>query len=223
MPTPFDYFLSDENMEMLRKLLKDVIDLFEANDITYWASGGTLLGAVRHLGQIPHDDDVDLDCLTKDYDKIVSLEEEYKKLGYLLYLGKNKYDTLKIYIPNKWCMAEDKEDPDFKRLVGTPTLDIFFMSKNNTNRYCYHNLKVRTDWSKCYYDEDQLFPLEDCSFNNYTIKIPRDPYPYLSRVYPDWQNFVVIDVRNDNNPLDKGVKVKFKIKQLRPLILGDCD
>ena len=41
-------------------MLKMLIKLFEAEGLTYFAIGGTALGAVRHQGFIPWDDDIDL-------------------------------------------------------------------------------------------------------------------------------------------------------------------
>ena len=42
------------------ELLRLFIDVCENNNLTYYALGGTLLGAVRHKGFIPWDDDIDL-------------------------------------------------------------------------------------------------------------------------------------------------------------------
>lgn len=47
-----------------------LLEYLKKNDIPYWASGGTFLGAIRCKGIIKWDDDLDLCVLYQDRDKL---------------------------------------------------------------------------------------------------------------------------------------------------------
>src|SRR4029079_12565331 len=57
---------------MLR-MLKIFHFLCARHDIEYFLSGGTLLGAIRHQGFIPWDDDLDVGMTRENYEKFVQL------------------------------------------------------------------------------------------------------------------------------------------------------
>ncbi len=61
------------------ELLKAFIKICEKYNLRYYIGGGTMLGAIRHKGFIPWDDDVDIDMPRKDYQKFLELADDILK------------------------------------------------------------------------------------------------------------------------------------------------
>lgn len=98
--------LRQAQLVMLR-IIKVVHNICRRHGITYWLDGGTALGAVRHKGFIPWDDDVDLCMLRDDYNTFIAVAEKElpgdlflqvsgKDLDYYLHWAKirDKYSTI---------------------------------------------------------------------------------------------------------------------------------
>lgn len=85
-----------DQQEVLHKLQAEELDvllaiaeLCERNDITWFLISGTALGAARHQGFIPWDDDIDIGMLREDYDRFLELAPDGLPTGYSLHTAEN--------------------------------------------------------------------------------------------------------------------------------------
>ncbi len=69
----------NKHQKKLFDLLLTTDRIFRENDIRYYLSGGGALGAVRHRGFLPWDDDVDLYLFREDYEKVMALRDKLEE------------------------------------------------------------------------------------------------------------------------------------------------
>ncbi len=86
--------------EEVRKVQLEILDVVtefcDEHGIKYWLDSGTLIGAVRHKGYIPWDDDIDLGMLRPDYDKFRESFNQ-KNSRYYFACGENSRDFFAAY------------------------------------------------------------------------------------------------------------------------------
>lgn len=79
---------SQEELKRIQQVeleaLKVLIDICDKLDIQYFLSGGSVLGAVRHGGFIPWDDDIDVGMIRADYDRFLAEAPAYLPDKYFL-------------------------------------------------------------------------------------------------------------------------------------------
>lgn len=85
-------------------ILVEIDKICTKHNIDYWLDYGTLLGAVRHSGFIPWDDDLDIGVLRKDYKRLLTILEKELPEQYFVQNRKNEK-----HYPYGWSKIVDKK------------------------------------------------------------------------------------------------------------------
>lgn len=96
------------------EILDEFVRICERHGLQYYLVGGTLLGAVRHQGFIPWDDDIDVAMPQEDYQRLLELRSElpdYLELFSEQLTGECPFNYCKLYDKRKSLEPEPESRP----------------------------------------------------------------------------------------------------------------
>ena len=151
----------------------NILDILEANNITYWLMCGTLLGAIRDKSFLPLDHaDTDIGILEDDYWKVRKL---FNKECSSSLFSKYKYNFIR------------RREITISSISDHYKVDIFPMEKDNDNYYIYSYRKSSTDrWDhewRAIFPYKAFFPLKQIDFLDRKVNVPHDYETILETHY----------------------------------------
>lgn len=136
--------LAEEIHARLFHMLKDLHKICVENHITYYMIGGTALGAVRHKGFIPWDDDVDIAMPRPDYERFSALAREkfpeYLELRWYKNTKNSPFQFIKL-IDNRTTLKEEM----YNNYVEGLYIDIFPLDGVKPDGF-FENIRRRRIW-----------------------------------------------------------------------------
>lgn len=121
-------------------LAKKFVKFCDEHHLRYYMLGGTFLGAIRHQGFIPWDDDMDFGMFREDYERFISIYQE-QSCDFELFTYKNDIDSLLFH--NRIRLHIRLQDPASKIKVSSdswmrrtclPWVDVFPLDGFPKNR-----------------------------------------------------------------------------------------
>lgn len=130
---PEGSLLRQHQLRML-EMLKYIDQICRENNIKYWLCSGTLIGAVRHGGYIPWDDDVDIEMLESDYKKFELIMQGEKQARYILQTHKSDFNYFAPYGKLRDLKSRIKEDNnnDMHYKYQGIYIDVFIMEPSSS-------------------------------------------------------------------------------------------
>lgn len=116
----------EKTKRLLLYLFQQLNAICEKYDIPYYGYAGTILGAVRHKGLIPWDDDIDVVIERKNYDRFVKACSKELREPAVIHTRENDLYFCQEYI--KLCFRED--DGRFSDI----SIDVFIMDETDPQK-----------------------------------------------------------------------------------------
>ena len=197
------------------KIVKEYLNKFE---LKWWATGGTLLGAIRHKGIIPWDDDIDIDV------------DMTKKFGYNI-MYDNMIKALKNDGRLKVVREKSMGTTDAYETMGGVGHIVFFKGTNSPSvgltkikqgayRMNYNWVIPQSGaWHDCVYKVSEIFPLQTRKFGKMTINIPNQWKPYIRRCYSlkALNEGIIEKFHNPYKELKPKEKARFKMSEFNKI------
>ena len=163
-----------ENLkEMLLCITKDIDSVCRKYDIKLFLVGGSLLGAVRHSGFIPWDDDVDFGLTREDYIKLISVFDKELGNNYYLRCPNSKYPNgnrfMQIYRKGTLLETFEGNTPLQPKCISVDIFPYDYVPNNIYIRYMkgiYCNFLMLIAASVCnyYFENKEYKSLMNSSF-----------------------------------------------------------
>lgn len=178
--------LTNKNLIRARKVMFDVIDFLDEQNIDYYLEGGTLLGIVRDGELLPWDHDIDLSISVNDAERFAANKSMLAKKGYRITkrkmhrnIGGLKKDQYRVFKVKKRIPSILKAlFPIFHKFMVVA--DIFVKADDEKYTYWQAMEKImRVD--KVYYSK-----YETVDYLDRKVKVPFKYKDYLTQKYGDW-------------------------------------
>ena len=135
----------DERVNMqkhLRKMYLEIEKVCDRHNLKVMLADGSLLGAIRHEGFIPWDDDIDLNMTRKDYEDFINKYASELSSNYIVYAPNSKEGPIsnfcKVVDMNTEIISPGEEENSFHHGIA---IDIFPLESIYPNRPFYNKWK----------------------------------------------------------------------------------